>query len=100
MHRRPPQQGQVTDREQDTQLGGAHLEIGDFEIAQSIGSKINLNGEHEISDEKSQSDGRGYVSGEGKAAEKKESTEGVHNVVNIEAVARTRMVAKAGQGAI
>src|SRR5882672_5776331 len=100
MHRGLPQQSQVADREQDTQLGGAHLEIGDFEIAQSIGSEINLNGEHEISNEKTQSDSGSHVSGEAKAAEKKEGTEGVHDVVNIKTVARTRVVAKAGQGAI
>src|SRR5689334_1106829 len=100
MHRGPPQQSQVADREQNAQLGGAHLEIGDFEIAQRIGSQINLNGEHEISNEKSQSDGRGHVSGEAEAAEKKESAESVYDVVNIKTVARTRMVAKAGQSAI
>src|SRR5579871_5514203 len=95
-----PKHSQIADREQNAQLRGTHFEVRDFEVAQGIAGEINLHGEHEISNKQAQSDDGIHVSRESEPAEKEECTEGVHYVVNVKAIARTRMVAKTSQSAI
>src|SRR5579864_5874202 len=100
MHSGLPQHSQIANRKQNAQLSGAHFVIRDFEVAQDIGGEIDLNRQHQIGDEQSECDQGSHVSGDSKAAEKEESAEGVHNVVNVKAIAWTGVVTEAGKGAV
>src|SRR5580765_7264886 len=100
MHGGLPQHSKVADREQDTQLRWPHFVIRNLEVAHGVSGEVDLNRQHQISNEQAESDGRGHVAGKRKTAEKEEGAESVNNVIDIKAIARARVIAEAGQRSI
>ena len=71
-----------------------------MKLAHRIRSEVNFNGEQQVDHQKPVREGRRHVAGKSQAAEQKDGSDGVQDMVHIETIAGALLIAHAGEGAI
>src|SRR5262249_43353096 len=97
---RLPEHGHVPDRQQDAKLGGAHLEVGDLEVAKCVAGQADFDQHYQVDLHQPHGDPGGHVARQRESAQKEHGADGIDHVIDVETVARALAVAKAGQRAV
>ena len=100
MWSRAAQQRQVADDQQNANLRGAEDALRKFKTRQGIGGKVALARQQQKRNQHRDRRLPVQQSGAAKPAHQRDGSKDVHHVIHVEAIARTLLLAHAGQGSI
>ena len=91
------QERDVADRQQNAQLGGTEAPERELKFSQRVSGQVGLDGEQQKPNQQADRDVRMHVSRQRQPGHERQAAEAVDDVVHVEAVARTLLLAHPGQ---
>ena len=94
------EQRKVTNHQQNPQLRRAEFPERQFEFPYRVSRQVDVDRQHKIRDQNSSSYTVAHIAGQCHAPDEKQCTERIHDVIHVEPIARSLLVAETGQRAI